>query len=147
MQPGLCRKNFGGIKTLFDVSGFVFVLAIDENHLKNSVKCLFGTENFEGYKRKFINNTFLLPHPDKKAFAEFLYDRSGVDTVIKKIQEEKRELVFLIDIYNVFRCSFSYSGYGDRTKEIDAKNIMPFKRQKISLNVILPPIAFGLIFH
>ena len=120
-SPDYAVRTLEVLKHFFDVSGFVFVLAIDENHLKNSVKCLFGTENFEGYKRKFINNTFLLPHPDKKAFAEFLYDRSGVDTVIKKIQEEKRELVFLIDIYNVFRCSFSYSGYGDRTKEIDAK--------------------------
>lgn len=101
------------LKHFFDVSGFVFVLAIDENHLENSVKCLFGTENFEGYKRKFINNTFLLPSPDKKAFAEFLYDKSGIDTVIKKIQEEKRELVFLINIYNVFCCSHFYSRYGD----------------------------------
>lgn len=120
-SPDYAVRTLEVLKHFFDVSGFVFVLAIDENHLKNSVKCLFGTENFEGYKRKFINNTFLLPHPDKKAFAEFLYDRSGVDTVIKKIQNEKRELVFLIDIYDVFRCSFSYSGYGDRTKEIDAK--------------------------
>lgn len=121
-SPDYAVRTLEVLKHFFDVSGFVFVLAIDENHLKNSVKCLFGTENFEGYKRKFINNTFLLPHPDKKAFAEFLYDRSGVDTVIKKIQEEKRELVFLIDIYNVLCCSFSYSRYGDGIEESKAKN-------------------------
>ena len=120
-SPDYAVRILEVLKHFFDVSGFVFVLAIDENHLKNSVKCLFGTENFEGYKRKFINNTFLLPHPDKKAFAEFLYDRSGIDSIIKKIQEEKRELVFLIDIYNVFRCSFSYSRYGDGAGEIEAK--------------------------
>lgn len=120
-SPDYAVRTLEVLKHFFDVSGFVFVLAIDENHLESSVKCLFGTENFEGYKRKFINNTFLLPHPDKKAFAEFLYDRSGIDTVIKKIQEEKRELVFLIDIYNVFRCSFSYSRYGDGAEEIEAK--------------------------
>lgn len=120
-SPDYAVRTLEVLKHFFDVSGFVFVLAIDENHLKNSVKCLFGTENFEGYKRKFINNTFLLPHPDKKAFAEFLYDRSGVDTVIKKIQEEKRELVFLINIYNVFRCTGSYSRYGDFQGEMDAK--------------------------
>ena len=103
------------------MSGFVFVLAIDENHLENSVKCLFGTENFDGYKRKFINNTFLLPSPDKKVFAEFLYDKSGIDTVIKKIQEEKRELVFLIDIYSVFYNTFPYSRYGDKLEKIKEK--------------------------
>ena len=122
-SPDYAVRTLEVLKHFFDVSGFVFVLAIDENHLKNSVKCLFGTENFEGYKRKFINNTFLLPHPDKKAFAEFLYDRSGVDTVIKKIQNEKRELVFLINIHNVFYCAYPYSSYGDRIGEIEAKNI------------------------
>lgn len=65
-SPDYAVRTLEVLKHFFDVSGFVFVLAIDENHLKNSVKCLFGTENFEGYKRKFINNTFLLPHPDKK---------------------------------------------------------------------------------
>lgn len=120
-SPDYAVRTLEVLKHFFDVSGFVFVLAIDENHLESSVKCLFGTENFEGYKRKFINNTFLLPSPDKKAFAEFLYDKSGIDTVIKKIQEEKRELVFLIDTYNVFSCSFSYSRYCDGAGEIEAK--------------------------
>lgn len=120
-SPDYAVRTLEVLKHFFDVSGFVFVLAIDEKHLENSVKCLFGIENFEGYKRKFVNNTFLLPHLDKKAFAEFLYDRSGVDTVIKKIQEEKRELVFLINIYNVFRCTGSYSRYGDFQGEMDAK--------------------------
>ena len=80
----------------------------------------YAVRTLEVLKHFFINNTFLLPHPDKKAFAEFLYDRSGIDTVIKKIQEEKRELVFLIDTYNVFCCSFSYSRYGDGAGEIEA---------------------------
>lgn len=120
-SPDYAVRTLEVLKHFFDVSGFVFVLAIDENHLESSVKCLFGTENFEGYKRKFINNTFLLPHPDKKAFAEFLYDKSDIDTIIKKIQEEKRELVFLISIYNVFRCTGSYSRYMDFQGEIEAK--------------------------
>lgn len=120
-SPDYAVRTLEVLKHFFDVSGFVFVLAIDENHLKNSVKCLFGTENFEGYKRKFINNTFLLPHPDKEAFAEFLYDRSGVDTVIKKIQEEKRELVFLVSIYDVYHCAQPYSRYGDTQGELEAK--------------------------
>lgn len=120
-SPDYAVRTLEVLKHFFDVSGFVFVLAIDEKHLENSVKCLFGIENFEGYKRKFINNTFLLPHPDKKAFAEFLYDRSSIDSIIKKIQEEKRELVFLISIYNVFRCTGSYSRHRDFQGEMDAK--------------------------
>ena len=132
-SPDFAVKTLEVLKHFFDVSGFVFVLAIDERHLENSVKCLFGTENFEGYKRKFINNTFLLPHPDKKAFADFLYDRSGIDSVIKKIQEEKRELVFLISIYNVFYCAHSYSRYGDYQGEVEAKE---YNASQTSENII-----------
>lgn len=132
-SPDYAVRTLEVLKHFFDVSGFVFVLAIDENHLESSVKCLFGTENFEGYKRKFINNTFLLPHPDKKAFAEFLYDRSGVDTVIKKIQEEKRELVFLINIYNVFCCSHFYSRYGD---EIGKNKAIRYNATQTSEHII-----------
>ena len=132
-SPDYAVKTLEVLKHFFDVSGFVFVLAIDENHLENSVKCLFGVENFEGYKRKFINNTFLLPHPDKKAFAEFLYDRSGIDTVIKKIQEEKRELVFLINIYSMFYNSFPYSRYGDGQGEFIAKE---YNATQTSENII-----------
>lgn len=120
-SPDYAVKTLEALKHFFDVSGFVFVLAIDEKHLENSVRCLFGTENFEGYKRKFINNTFLLPQPDKKAFAEFLYDRSGIDSVIKRIQEEKRELVFLISIYDVFRCAYRFSRFSDMVGEAKAK--------------------------
>lgn len=126
-SPDYAVRTLEVLKHFFDVSGFVFVLAIDEKHLENSVKCLFGTENFEGYKRKFINNTFLLPHPDKKAFAEFLYDKSEIEAVIKKIREEKRELVFLIDIYSVFYNSFPYSRYGDGDGEIEAKKYNTFQ--------------------
>lgn len=132
-SPDYAVKTLEVLKHFFDVSGFVFVLAIDENHLKNSVKCLFGTENFEGYKRKFINNTFLLPHPDKKAFAEFLYDRSGIDSVIKKIQEEKRELVFLVSLYDMFICAYRFSRNGDGIGEMKARE---YNASQTSENII-----------
>ena len=90
------RWQLGIPKHFFDVSGFVFVLALDEKQLESSVNCLFGTNNFEGYKRKFINNTFLLPAPDRKAFTEFLYDKFGMAILIEKIQNDNRDLVFKI---------------------------------------------------
>lgn len=86
-RPDYAVKTLEVLKHFFDVSGFVFVLALDEKQLESSVKCLFGTNNFEGYKRKFINNTFLLPAPDRKAFTEFLYDKSDINIWIKTLQD------------------------------------------------------------
>ena len=100
-KPDYAIKTLEVLKHFFNIPGFVFVLAIDEEQLKNSVQTLFGTINYEGYKRKFINNTFLLPKLDKLVFANFLYDKSGIDIQIKKIQEENRELVFKINAYHI----------------------------------------------
>ncbi len=132
-RPDYAVKTLEVLKHFFDVSGFVFVLALDEKQLESSVKCLFGTNNFEGYKRKFINNTFLLPVPDRKAFTEFLYDKSGMDTWIKILQEKKLELVFPIDIYNVYCCAYSYSDYGNFENESKAKK---FNQTQTSSEII-----------
>lgn len=132
-RPDYAVKTLEVLKHFFDVSGFVFVLALDEKQLESSVKCLFGTNNFEGYKRKFINNTFLLPAPDRKAFTEFLYDKSGIEIWIKILQEKKLELVFLIDIYNVYHCAYSYSNYGNFENESKAKE---FNKTQTSSEII-----------
>lgn len=93
-RPDYAVKTLEILKHFFDIPGFVFVLAIDEEQLKNSVETLFGTKNFDGYKRKFINNSFILPAPDKVKFTDFLYEKSGLATVIKQIEENKKDLVF-----------------------------------------------------
>ena len=79
----------------------MFVLAIDEEQLKNSVETLFGTKNFDGYKRKFINNAFVLPAPDRLSFTDFLYEKTGMADIIKTIEEQEKDLLFKIrrDIY------------------------------------------------
>lgn len=93
-RPDYAVKTLETLKHFFDIPGLVFVLAIDEKQLQTSVKTLFGTENFDGYKRKFINNSFILPVPDKVKFTEFLYEKSGLAAIIKQIEENKKDLVF-----------------------------------------------------
>lgn len=120
-KPDYAVKTLDVLKHFFDVPGFVFVLALDEEQLKNSVQTLFGTIDYEGYKRKFISNSFMLPEPDRLSFAEYLYEKSGIKSYIEKIQQEKRELVFMVDIYNSFYCAHPYSHHGDFSKEEIAK--------------------------
>jgi len=120
-KPDYAVKTLEVLKHFFDVPGFVFVLALDEEQLKNSVQTLFGTIDYEGYKRKFISNSFMLPEPDRLSFAEYLYEKSEIKSYIEKIQQEKRELVFMVDIYNSFYCAHTYSHHGDFSKEEIAK--------------------------
>ncbi len=97
-----CRPDFAVstleiLKHFFDIPGFVFILALDEGQLQSSVKRLFGTENFDGYKRKFINNSFILPDPDKQDFTKYLYEKSGIQNIINNIHNQKREILFQSD--------------------------------------------------
>ena len=95
-RPDYAVRTLETLKHFFDIPGFVFVLAIDEGQLKSSVETLYGTKNFDGYKRKFINNSFVLPEPDKVKFTEYLYEKSGLDHIIKQIENNQRDLVFRI---------------------------------------------------
>lgn len=133
-KPDYAIKTLEILKHIFDIPGFVFVLAIDEEQLKNSVQTLFGTINYEGYKRKFINNSFKLPEPNKLAFTEYLYEKSGINEYIEQIQKDKRELVFAVSIRNVYFCSHSYSDYGNRNKQEIAQE---FNQQQTSEKIII----------
>ena len=126
-------KTLEVLKHIFDIPGFVFVLAIDEEQLKNSVQTLFGTINYAGYKRKFISNSFQLPEPNKLAFTEYLYEKSGINDYIEQIQKDKRELVFAVSIHNVYVCSYPYSQYGNTSAEDTAKK---FNQEQTSEKII-----------
>ena len=118
-RPDYAVKTLEILKHFFDIPGFVFVLAIDEEQLKSSVETLFGTKNFDGYKRKFINNSFILPKPDKEKFTNFLYEKSGLANVIKHIEDSNKDLVFKVrrDNYKDY-VNRSFFG-GDNTQEIE----------------------------
>lgn len=141
-------KTLEVLKHFFDVSGFVFVLALDEKQLESSVKCLFGTNNFEGYKRKFINNTFLLPAPDRKAFTEFLYDKFNMAVLIQKIQNDNRELVFKIRI-DSYRDVINQQFMGIQNQEDIAqkRDFNSCKLQSLLLNDIFQHIVIGSNLH
>jgi hypothetical protein len=106
-RPDYAVKTLEVLKHFFDIPGFVFVLALDEKQLENSVRCLFGTENFDGYKRKFINNSFILPAPNKVKFTDFLYEKSGIAKTIDQIQKNNIDLVFKIVPKDIATRNFS----------------------------------------
>lgn len=112
----------------------MFVLAIDEKQLESSVKCLFGTDNFDGYKRKFINNSFLLPTRNKVKFVDYLYQKTGMTNIIEKIKNEKRELVFKIKINKYKDYLQKTWGVGDGSGDIEEQDI--FNKWQTSEQII-----------
>lgn len=100
-RPDYAVKTLETLKHFFDISGFVFILSIDEKQLKSSVKKLFGTDNFDGYKCKFINNSFILPKPNKEDFTNYLYEKTNLKSDIRKIEENKKDLIFKVKTDNL----------------------------------------------
>lgn len=127
-RPDYAVKTLEILKHFFDISGFVFVLSIDEEQLKSSVETLFGTKNFDGYKRKFINNSFILPNPDKEKFTNFLYEKSGLADIVKQIEANKQDLVFKTVVKNLELRHFN----GDKS----LKTEQTFNKNQTTENII-----------
>ena len=76
-----CRPDFAitlleRIKHLFNVERIVFVLALDREQLRNTVRCFYGSgDHADTYLRRFIDFSFQLPKPSASAFAELLQTR------------------------------------------------------------------------
>jgi hypothetical protein len=83
-----CRPDFAlelleRIKHLFDVPGIVFILAVDPDQLRHSVKSLYGRGmDARGYLRRFVDLEYKLPPPEPGAFARFLYKAHNLEEII-----------------------------------------------------------------
>lgn len=81
-RPPYALELLENIKHLFSVPGMVFVLSIDRDHLKNSISTIYGSGmDSEGYLARFIDQNYRLPEPSHYAYAGFLFDRFGLDSV------------------------------------------------------------------
>lgn len=74
-----CRPNYAVkvlecIKHLFSVEGLVFVIAVDDTQLRNSISGVYGQNlDADGYLRRFINWRLRLPEPSPAKFAKHLF--------------------------------------------------------------------------
>lgn len=104
-----CRPDFAlelleRIKHLFDVEGLVFILAIDFDQLKHSIRSVYGEDmDAAGYLRRFIDLQYRLPRPEREEYVEFLCDRLGTRHVLKAGEHQRR----LIDTCIYFADHFS----------------------------------------
>jgi len=76
-----CRPNYSvevleQIKHFFSVSGIVFVLSIDKNHLASAVRGFYGSEhiNTDEYLRRFIDLEYSIPKPSTNNFINYLFE-------------------------------------------------------------------------
>lgn len=108
-----CRPNYAvevleQIKHFFSVSGIVFVLSIDKNHLASAVKGFYGSEQIDSieYLRRFIDLEYSIPIPKTKLFIEHLFKyyhlneffRSNERRKISEFNSDDQALLQIADI-------------------------------------------------
>lgn len=74
-RPDYAIKTLEIIKHFFDIDKLVFVLAVDKEQLKNTVKVLYGiSANTDCYLKKFVDVEYLLPTPNISMFVKYLIE-------------------------------------------------------------------------
>jgi hypothetical protein len=100
-----CRPDFAmtlleRIKHLFNVEKVVFVLALDREQLRNTVRTIYGVGNqADTYLRRFIDLSFKLPKPRDKTFAYNLFTRFRLNEVFAERSNGPSEQSRLIDAW------------------------------------------------
>lgn len=83
-KPIYAIKLLEIMKHLFSINHIVFILAVDKQHLINSIKSIYGSEiDANGYLGKFIDFYYYLPDPNYELYINFLIKSYGLESVIK----------------------------------------------------------------
>ena len=73
-----CRPDYAvelieNIKHLFSIDGITFILFLDVEQLKESIKTLYGNMDADGYLKRFFDYRILLPKPQLQSYGDYLY--------------------------------------------------------------------------
>lgn len=73
------------IKHLFNISGIIFVIAVDNEQLQNAVSSVYGSKlDGDGYLRKFFDWQLNLPKPSAKQYTRYLIDKFDLSSFFKE---------------------------------------------------------------
>lgn len=110
--PSFAVKTLERIKHFFEVENIVYLLAIDEVQLANSIRGFYGSEQFDAkdYLRRFICISYELPSSDVNNIVETLFKRYHFPKIEGKVGKYESD-------YNEL-CHFIRSLYEDRKMTI-----------------------------
>jgi hypothetical protein len=102
-----CRPNYAielieNIKHLFNIDGIAFILSLDIDQLKESIKILYGNMDSEGYLKRFFDYRIILPEPQLISYINYLYREYDFENILSKPESGniKKWFVFLTKPFN-----------------------------------------------
>lgn len=96
-NPAFAVKTLERIKHLFDIENVVYILAIDQIQLCNSIKGYYGSEHFDAvdYLRRFVQFTYDLPQSKPDRFIADVMKRLGFDDLMANDDTKKENYSYL----------------------------------------------------
>ncbi len=106
-RPDYAIKALEIIKHFFDIDKLIFVLAVDKEQLKNTVKVLYGMNaDTDCYLKKFVDVEYLLPKPDISIFIKYLIENK-YKLINEKFQVYNQKSAILIQNHrSEWYCSY-----------------------------------------
>jgi hypothetical protein len=137
-----CRPDFAmtlleRIKHLFNVEKVVFVLSLDREQLRNTVRFLYGTgDSSDVYLRRFIDLPYALPQPSPEEFAKLLYSRYRLQEIFQADFEVSQAGHDLVEGFAEIASSWPLDL---RTQE------QCFTRMNVVLRLLLPKLSCPMV--
>ena len=81
-RPDYAVQMLERIKHFFEIENINFVISIDKEVIRESIKTVYGDIDVAGYLRRFVDLEFNLPKPKIDAFIETLYSQRLLEYIL-----------------------------------------------------------------
>lgn len=106
-RPDYAIKTLEIIKHFFDIDKLIFVLAVDKEQLKNTVKVLYGMNaDTDCYLKKFVDIEYLLPKPDYNNFIKYLVENKYSNINEKYENYNQKQYILTKNHRNEWYCTY-----------------------------------------
>lgn len=98
-RPDYAVKVLERIKHLFDVPGLTFVLAVNREQLRHSIRGLYGAGlDADAYLRRFIDIDYALQKPDMGGYLETLFKSMQIDKFLSDVAGKRSDLLITLQL-------------------------------------------------
>ena len=98
-RPDYAVKVLERIKHLFDVPGLTFVLAVNREQLRHSIKGIYGAGlDADAYLRRFIDIDYALQKPDMGGYLETLFKSMQIDKFLSDVAGKRSDLLITLQL-------------------------------------------------
>lgn len=92
-RPPFAIEMLERLKHIFNIPNMVFVIGVDRDQLRSSIRSVYGEIDVDGYLRRFFDMEFILPPADSTMFCKHLLTRHGLSEYSQKRTRDANNII------------------------------------------------------